>query len=143
LAQPRIKYSDGFSLSSLNSLGKPGAGTGTGKLTQQQELDVLCRLYAVLLEVALDEATPGGCGSLLGRLCAAHGAYCLDAKRFEGRLVSANSMDEQRNAIFPTFSALINSPNLVNSPYFFSLASKCGKFTEVIYANAMSIFHFP
>jgi len=90
LAQPRIKYSGGFRLSSLNSLGKPGAGTG--KLTQQQELDVLCRLYAVLLEVALDEATPGGCGSLLGRLCAAHGAYCLDAKRFEGRLVSANSM---------------------------------------------------
>lgn len=63
-----------------------------GQLTQQQEFDVLCRLYAVLLEIALDEATPGGCGSLLGRLCAAHGAYCLDAKRFEGRLVSANSM---------------------------------------------------
>lgn len=62
------------------------------QLTQQQELDVLCRLYAVLLEIALDEATPGGCGSLLSRLCAAHGAYCLDAKRFEGRLVSANSM---------------------------------------------------
>jgi len=58
-------------------------------------------------------------------------------------ILASGISNEQRNAIFPTFSALINSPNLVNSPYFFSLASKCGKFTEVIYANAMSIFHFP
>lgn len=67
----------------------PPAAPQFRTLTQQQQLYLLGRLYAILFEITLDQATPGGCGSLLGRLCAAHGAYCLDAKRFEGRLISA------------------------------------------------------
>lgn len=55
---------------------------GAYAITQQQQLDVLGRLDAVLLQVALDQTTASGRRTLFGRLCAAHGADGVDAKRF-------------------------------------------------------------
>lgn len=59
------------------------ADDGIFVFTKQQQLDILSGLQSILLQIPLNQTTPGGSSPLFCWLCAPHDSYCFWAERFD------------------------------------------------------------